>query len=58
METYERDITIKVIKDTEKSCCSCTTFKGAWIYCPIYNAIADGDFDETGEKDGCEYYGL
>jgi len=56
METFKRNMSITVIKGTEKSCCSCTTFSGAWIYCPAYNLIVVEDFDETGEKDGCEFY--
>lgn len=49
-------INIEVIKDTPNCCCKCNTYNGAWIYCPIYNLILSDDFDETGEKDGCDQF--
>ena len=49
-------IAIKINKSTHGCCSDCTTFNGVWIYCPIYSAILGDDFDETGEKDGCEFY--
>ena len=41
------------------TCVSCNAFKGAWIYCPVFNyIISDNEinFDETGEKNRCELF--
>lgn len=52
---------IELFDNTEgrDTCCSCKTFKGSWIYCPIFmHIMEDGeiDFDETGENNRCELF--
>ena len=55
---------MRIVKDTESSCCNCNRQKKidgtAWIYCQLYKEIEESDveFDETGEKDGCSGFAI
>lgn len=51
-------IEIGIVNEARHACCNCTTYRGAWIYCPIFNQIVatDDTFDETGETQGCTLF--
>lgn len=58
MRTIKIEIEIGIVDGAQHACCNCTTCRGAWIYCPIFNQIvaADDTFDETGETQGCTFF--
>lgn len=54
---------MKIIKNTKNSCCFCKGSGkvcddgGAWLYCEYIPELCDNkEYDETGEKDGCDMF--
>jgi len=52
-------IEVALFDNTKQTCLSCSAFGKPYIYCPVFNFIMSDEnvrFDETGEKNGCEFF--